>query len=158
MADTTINPAANPAAAYAPGESRLTTKTLGQEDFLKLVVAQFTNQDPTNPKSDTDYIGQMANFSNLEMTKSMSREFSMLRASSMLGRQVEVQPDPITLTGDLPDPISGIVSEIRPTSATDATPLLLIDGRRYTLQQVLSITTPPPPAPVPAKVAQSVNQ
>lgn len=123
-------------------ESRSPQKTLGQEDFLKILVAQFTNQDPLNPKADTDYISQMATFSNLEMTKSMSNDFSLLRASSMLGTEVLVQPEPKSLT-DLADPVTGIVSEVRTVAGK---PMLLVNGAQYSLQQVLSVTHPVPPA------------
>jgi flagellar basal-body rod modification protein FlgD len=37
--------------------------TLGQEDFLKLMTAQMSNQDPFQPQSNTEMIAQMAQFS-----------------------------------------------------------------------------------------------
>ncbi|GDY23754.1 flagellar hook capping protein [Verrucomicrobiota bacterium] len=141
---TTATPTPGPGdPGYQPADNRVTTKTLGQDDFLKLLIAQFTHQDPLNPKSDTDYIGQMANFSNLEMTKGMSNEFAMLRAGSMIGRQVQVQTNPDSATGELPQTLSGVVSEVR---SIEGKPVLLINGGRYTLQQVLSISQPPAPA------------
>lgn len=39
---------------------------LGKEDFLKLLVAQLTNQDPTNPMDDTQFVTQLATYSGLE--------------------------------------------------------------------------------------------
>ena len=54
--------------------------TLGQDDFLQLLVKQMTAQDPMNPQGDTEFIAQMAQFSSLEQTKSMSSDIAMLKA------------------------------------------------------------------------------
>ncbi|MEA2423046.1 MAG: flagellar basal-body rod modification protein FlgD, partial [Thermoleophilaceae bacterium] len=40
--------------------------TLGKDDFLKLLVGQLQHQDPLAPSDDQQWIGQMAQFSQLE--------------------------------------------------------------------------------------------
>jgi flagellar basal-body rod modification protein FlgD len=77
-------------------------KTLGKDDFLKLLVGQLKNQDPMNPTSDTDFIGQMAQFSQLEQTTNMAKANDKqvadqrgARAVALLGRSV-TYPDPST--------------------------------------------------------------
>src|SRR5438874_49342 len=98
--------------SYAPGSTRTPTKTLNQDDFLKLVLAQLTNQDPLNPQKDTEFIAQMTQFSALEQSKSMQQDIAKLQtdqqfmqANSMLGRAVTLQDD----RGSL---ISGTVTAI----------------------------------------------
>ena len=49
-----------------------------QDRFLRLLVTQMKNQDPLNPTSDTDFIGQMAQFSSLESTKMMQEAVQFL--------------------------------------------------------------------------------
>jgi flagellar basal-body rod modification protein FlgD len=45
---------------------RNTGGTLGKDDFLKLLVGQLQHQDPMQPSDDQAWIGQMAQFSQLE--------------------------------------------------------------------------------------------
>ena len=45
---------------------------LGKDDFLKLLMTQLQNQDPSNPMNDTDFIAQMATFSILEQTANIA--------------------------------------------------------------------------------------
>ena len=133
----TIDPTVAPATTnFASGDTRLPAKSLGQNDFLKLLAAQYSNQDPLNPKADTDYVAQMATFSNLEATRGMSTDFAMLRASSMLGQLAVVQPENDPLTGAIADPVTGTVSQVLVESGA---PTLIINNGRYTLQQVRSV-------------------
>lgn len=39
---------------------------LGKDEFLKLLVAQLANQDPTNPQDSSAFVAQLAQFSGLE--------------------------------------------------------------------------------------------
>jgi flagellar basal-body rod modification protein FlgD len=86
-----VDPTTAPTGAMA----KATAATLGKDDFLKLLVGQLKNQDPLNPTSDTDFIGQMAQFSQLEQTTNMAQvneqaaaQQSGSRAVALLGKTV----------------------------------------------------------------------
>src|SRR5437773_2200992 len=73
-------------------------KTLSQDDFLKLLVVQMKSQDPLNPKTDTEFIAQMTQFSALEQAKSMQQDIAglrgdqeLLQADALIGRFVTLQ-------------------------------------------------------------------
>lgn len=82
---------------YELREGRIAKQELGKDDFLKLLMAQMTNQDPTNPMENTEFIAQMAQFTSLEQMTNMSQNFEKMaalinssEAQSMLGRTVQI--------------------------------------------------------------------
>ncbi|MBE0539891.1 MAG: hypothetical protein IH623_00700 [Verrucomicrobia bacterium] len=128
-------------ATYAA--DRVPIQTLGQADFLKLLVTQMTSQDPLNPQKDTDFIAQMAQFSALEQSKTMQQDIARLRsqqellqASSLLGQTVELQVNSEIRA-------IGVVSAVRIEAGT---PKIVVGENSYDLSQVLTIapTLPEP--------------
>jgi len=51
---------------------------LGKEAFLKILVTQMKNQDPLEPLKDTEFIGQMAQFSSLEQLTNLNTAMTQL--------------------------------------------------------------------------------
>ncbi|HTL16935.1 MAG TPA: flagellar hook capping FlgD N-terminal domain-containing protein [Patescibacteria group bacterium] len=114
--------------------------TLTQSDFLKLLVAQMSAQDPLNPQSNSDFAAQMAQFSSLQASQSTQSSVSLLQASQqvqqangLIGRNVTL----IAQDGTRP---SGLVTAIQMVSGI---PKILVNGALYDLSQVLSISQPP---------------
>ena len=69
--------------------------TLNYESFLKLLVAQMKNQDPTEPMDATQQMAQLATFSQVEQTiktnknlESMLQRTSLQEANAVIGRTV----------------------------------------------------------------------
>jgi len=86
-----------------------TAKTeLGKDDFLQLLIAQLSHQDPTAPMQDTQFIAQMAQFSSLEQMTNMSTGFSRLtsllggsEAANAVGKKVDIEMDEQTVSGSI---------------------------------------------------------
>lgn len=49
--------------------------TMDKDAFMKILIAQLQNQDPTNPMKDNEFIAQMAQFSSLEQTMNLANSF-----------------------------------------------------------------------------------
>lgn len=65
--------------------------SMDKEAFLQLLVAQMKYQDPLQPTSNTEYISQYAQFSQVEQMQNMSASMDLQRASSLVGQQVYVK-------------------------------------------------------------------
>lgn len=71
--------------------------------FLRLLLAQMKNQDPTEPMDSTAYMGQLASFSNVEQgmkmnTKldSMMSAFYLNQADGVIGRTITTADGAVT--------------------------------------------------------------
>lgn len=62
--------------------------SLDKDAFLQLLVAQMKFQDPLEPTDNTEYISQLATFSELEEMQNLSASSSFQRASGLVGQQV----------------------------------------------------------------------
>lgn len=82
-------------------DSEATRKTsLGQEQFLKLMTAQMTHQDPSSPMQNGEFITQMAQFGTVSGIQDLQKSFAdfassinssqALQATSLVGRSVSV--------------------------------------------------------------------
>ena len=108
---------------------------------MKLLVVQMKAQDPLNPKTDTEFISQMTQFSALEQAKSMQQDIAglrgdqeLLQADAMIGRFVTLYDGKALLE-------PGVVSAV---DVIDGTPKIVVNGNQYSMSQVLSITTVTP--------------
>jgi flagellar basal-body rod modification protein FlgD len=112
--------------------------TLGENDFLQLLTVQLQNQDPLSPMSDTDFISQMATFSQLSAQDTLNTNFqdysqgqSITSAQSYLGQTVTVSGAAEGLAQ-----ATGTVSGI---TVNAGAPELTIDGTNYAISDVTAI-------------------
>ncbi len=96
-------------------QSQPAVQDLDRNAFLRLFTTQLQNQNPLDPMKNEAFVAQLAQFSTLEATTSMSASFGdfvsgqqeerMLRGANLLGKQIfapdvtMTQPGGVTLDG-----------------------------------------------------------
>lgn len=96
--------------ALQPPPQQSRRDELGQEDFLKLMITQFQNQDPFSPMENGDFLGQLAQFGTVNGIEQLNHSFSSLQdsiqsdqalqAANLVGRSVLARNDLGHLTED----------------------------------------------------------
>jgi len=71
--------------------SKSANNDMDKDAFLQLLVAQMKYQDPLQPTSNTEYISQYAQFSQVEQMQNMSSSMDLQRASSLVGEEVYIK-------------------------------------------------------------------
>lgn len=86
------------------------TNSLGQSDFLNLLVAQLQNQDPLNPSDPTEFTSQLAQYSQLEQLFNLNSAMNSLTDAqtssqkistlSLIGKDVVVEDSKFSYDGN----------------------------------------------------------
>ena len=116
-------------------------KTLGADDFMKILMTQLTAQDPMNPMKDTEFIAQMANFSSLEQMRGLSKSFTAYSSS----QQMATAPLYLGCEVTVKDPSGDIKGMVESVTVKDGSPALVINGKTYDPKLITNISLPPQP-------------
>lgn len=82
------------ASAGTSTEKAAENSILGKDSFLKILVAQMSNQDPLEPLDSAEFIAQMAQFAEVEQTTNLNDklenlgEYLRFSAASLVGSNV----------------------------------------------------------------------
>ena len=111
------------------------TASLDYSTFLKLLLAQLKNQDPTKPMDSTEYMSQLASFSNVEQaiktnTKldSLLTAHSLSQAENLIGRTL----------ANADNSVSGVVLSVNVTSTGSVA--TLDNGKTITLGDGVTVS------------------
>ncbi len=118
------------------GQARVVTKELDKDAFLRLLVEQLKNQDPMNPQDSSQFIAQLATFSSLEQLTNLNERVQqmkhcqdMMQASTLIGKQVEIQTDDDAI-------VSGTVEKVVVGSDNVK---VFVDGKSYDMDTITLI-------------------
>lgn len=92
-----IDPMARSSAVSTSTTPGVPNATLSQADFLKVMIAQLSNQDPGNAQDPNQFMNQFMQMGNFTATQQMSANMSSLYtqqqqmyANSLVGKKVDV--------------------------------------------------------------------
>src|SRR5512133_1930053 len=85
-------------------------KALDRDAFLRLLVEQLKNQDPLKPQDNSQFVAELAQFSNLEQIQGVNERLDLLaiqsrgqshaQVMSMIGQTVTVKGSMVTIVGN----------------------------------------------------------
>lgn len=120
---------------------------LGKDEFLTLLIAQVSNQDPLEPMEDTEFIAQLAQFSSLEQQLVSNEQLANLeigqaaivnaQVTSLIGGRATVmaQDFEIATPGAVPD------LELQLPFSAQSVTVNVVDGSGKTVKQIEMGTT-----------------
>lgn len=135
---------------YKKAEKQTGSSELGKDAFLKILIAQLQNQDPTQPMDDKEFIAQMAQFSSLEQMQNMTtamedllkmqQQSQLMDYTSFIGKDVKWHE----LTEELDDQGNYIVNEgagiVNELKFIDNNPIFVLeDGTEITPGNISSV-------------------
>ncbi|MBW7573354.1 flagellar hook assembly protein FlgD [Caproiciproducens faecalis] len=127
-----------------------TGSSLGMVDFMQLLAAQFTNQDPMNPVDNTEYIAQLAQFSSLQAMQDLTQLSMTQYGASLVGKKVVVAS--YDSNGKYSE-VTGVIDSINFASSPYT---VIINGKGYNLASVMEVANPsavtPPDTPAEPEV------
>ncbi|MCR5612445.1 flagellar hook capping FlgD N-terminal domain-containing protein [Treponema sp.] len=115
-------------------EGRQIKQQLDKNDFLTLLLAQLSHQDPTQPMENTEFVAQMAQFSSLEQIHNMSEGFNKMaslmhnnEAVSTLGKVVDIEVGDAKITGTVDSITRGEVPQVS------------VNGKFYNMEYISAV-------------------
>ncbi len=92
--------------------------TLGKDDFLKLMVAQLQSQDPLQPTESSAYIGELAQFTELEQVTNMAQTSAQSASAQQISQAVALIGHTVTcLDPATGETHQGVVQNVQVTSS-----------------------------------------
>lgn len=123
-------------ANYTPDNTSKETKgtsTMGKDQFLQILVAEMQYQDPLEPTENTEWVAQMATFSQIEELQNMSGTITKGQAQDLIGQIV------IMTTVDGQGETKFISGEVESVEIRDDKTYLSINGYLYDIENLYSV-------------------
>jgi len=126
-------------AAQSTGQTAQNAFGLEFQSLLRIILTQLTYQDPLKPLDNTEFVSQLAQFSQLQQSQSLNDQVTSLlsaqsatQATGLLGRTVDISAGQSTL--------SGTVDSVSFTSGQPTITLKTADGQTIDGISIANVT------------------
>lgn len=106
---------------------------LDKDAFLQLLVTQMQYQDPLNPTDNTEYMSQLAQFSEMEAMNNLNTAYSNSQALSLVGEYV------ILNATDASGNVSQVGGLVQYVTISNNQALLRVNDEYYTMDEFDSV-------------------
>ena len=134
---TTVTTTSNVGILTTATSSSKTSSTIDYESFLKLLIAQLKNQDPTKPVESTQFVSQLASFSAVEQQVATNNRLDQLLTASNLAQAGALVGLHLKSADGT---IEGNIAEVRILS--NAVTAVLADGRTIDVGSGVALSKP----------------
>jgi flagellar basal-body rod modification protein FlgD len=114
---------------------------LGKDDFLKLLVTQLQDQDPTQPTDSSQWMAQLAQFSSLEQMTNVNDTLTGMASNQSVTQGVELLGKYLTYTRADGSTGNGVASSI---SVAGDNVVLKVGTENVQTSQITGVSTTAP--------------
>ncbi|QEN06408.1 flagellar hook assembly protein FlgD [Thiospirochaeta perfilievii] len=117
-------------------DGKVKSQDMGKDEFLKILITQLQNQDPTKPMEDKEFISQMAQFSSLEQMNNLNTQFEKVSNNLASNQAVSLLGKNVSLTDLGGNNITGRVEAV----TSGAYPQIQVNNRLYDYSSLEKVT------------------
>ena len=127
-----------------PASVKKTNKmALDSSDFIKMMITQLQNQDPTQPASSDQLLAQMSQIGQLQASTQLQSSLSGLVAQNQIGSAGNLIGKSVTGLDDQNNQVTGVVNSVRVQQNPPAVYLELDNSKELPLGNVTAIAPAP---------------
>ena len=115
-------------------DTKASNNDLGYDQFLQLLCAEMQYQDPLEPTSNTEYVAQLATFTQMEAMLNMQNSIESSNANALVGKYVIVKTTS-TSTGET-TAVAGFVDYVQYENGKQ---YLSINGSLYSIDDLYEV-------------------
>lgn len=141
----TITPT-TPNQLQAPTNDRIPNRTLGQGDFMNLLITQLANQNPLKPTDGNEMLAQMTQISSIQSMSAMQTAMTKMQtqqqlntAQNMIGKRVQVYD--VNTSKDIVGTVdaASVVSDKNADGSRTQSVTINIGGVEYPIESLVSV-------------------